>query len=86
VIGPGLLSELRIDNVQILHPGDRIDLVANEALVLALDGEREIPLGKGARVSIQLRLDGPWLVDTRRVMDEMVAERLFDRPVSRGRS
>lgn len=83
VIGPGLLSEVGIGSVRTLQLGDRVDLVANQPLILALDGEREIPLREGDRVAIVLRANGPWVVDAGRVMDEMAAQRLFDRPASR---
>ena len=85
-VGPGLISEVGIDSMRLLQIGDVVELNADRPfshsgarMILALDGEREIALRKGDRVSLVLRSDGPWIVDAHRVMTEMVARRLFDR-------
>ena len=78
-IAPGLVREVTIRAMRTLNLGDAVDIVADEPMVLALDGEREVVLRKGDRAALVLRADGPWMVDTRRVMEEMVTRHQFDR-------
>jgi hypothetical protein len=47
--------------------------------MVALDGERELTLAPGQELTVRLRADGPWIIDSRRVMHEMVRLHLLDR-------
>ena len=78
-IGPGLIREVGINSIRILQVGDGVNLEVNQPLIIALDGEREIVLHRGDRVSLVLRADGPWIIDPHRALKEMAARRLFDR-------
>ena len=78
-IAPGLIREVGIRSMRVLQIDDSVDLVAARPLIVALDGEREVALHKGATASVTLRGNGPLIVDVRRVMKEMVAARLLDR-------
>jgi predicted polyphosphate/ATP-dependent NAD kinase len=82
LLGPGLIAEARIQELRLLSIGETLTIAvdpvgtdgvvsegrADNALVLALDGEREIALRSGQRALIRLRDDGPWLVDARAAM------------------
>jgi len=78
-IAPGLITEVGIDSVRDLRIDDSVDLEATRPLIVALDGEREIALYEGTSASVILRANGPLIVDTRRVMKEMVAAQLLER-------
>lgn len=66
-IAPGLLQTVCLCDEQILHVGQRIG-VASDRCVLALDGEREVEIPKGHRVSVRLSDQGPFVVDVARTM------------------
>lgn len=76
-IGPGTIAEVGISAVHVLRVDEVFDLTYERPLVLALDGEREITLYEGSTASLKLRADGPWIIDTRRVMAEITARRLL---------
>lgn len=79
-IGPGLMAEVGITSTDILSPGDTVPVVPERPMILAMDGERAVVLHEGEESTLRLRVDGPWLIDPRRVMDEVVARGLLDRP------
>ncbi|MCD6519859.1 MAG: NAD(+)/NADH kinase [Anaerolineae bacterium] len=78
-LGPGLLVEVRVADVHILQVGQGIAFEVDHPTILALDGERELPLHGGEQVRIVLREDGPWIVDVRRTLEAMAVRKLFDR-------
>ena len=47
-------------------------------LEVALDGERELTVTPPQDLALQLRADGPWIIDSSRVMREMVRLHLLD--------
>ena len=67
-VGPGLVAHLGVVGVREVHAGERVDLVAERPLVLAMDGEREITLPAAGDAWVTLHLDGPWIVDASRAM------------------
>ncbi|MFO7697094.1 MAG: NAD(+)/NADH kinase [Anaerolineae bacterium] len=78
-LGPGLLLPLGIAAVRELAVGKTLRLPVNEPVMVALDGERELALTPGQELTVRLRADGPWIIDSSRVMHEMVRLRLLDR-------
>ncbi|NLD45529.1 MAG: hypothetical protein GX657_18790 [Chloroflexi bacterium] len=58
--------------------GDVLHLPVREPAMVALDGERELTVTPGQDLAVQLRADGPWIIDSSRVMHEMVRLRLLD--------
>ncbi|MHB1414798.1 MAG: ATP-NAD kinase family protein [Chloroflexota bacterium] len=61
-IAPGLVLPVGIREHKVLHEGETIDLeLAN--CTLAVDGEREIEIGRPRRVSIGLSQHGPLVID-----------------------
>jgi hypothetical protein len=61
-IAPGLVRPVAVAAYRRLRVGDLVDVDARGG-VLALDGERELPLRAGERIQIRLTDRGPRLVD-----------------------
>jgi predicted polyphosphate/ATP-dependent NAD kinase len=61
-IGPGLIVPVPIQSVQWLAVGAQKE-VTHAPAVLALDGEREIPIKTGERIEIRLSQNGPHVVN-----------------------
>ena len=78
-IGPGLVREVGIASARTIRVGERVELVGERPLVVALDGERERVLYVGDQGHLVLRADGPWLVDAPRTLRALAAQRFFDR-------
>jgi hypothetical protein len=57
-----------VGDVKIMKAGVPYAVAEDRPAVLALDGEREIVLHDGERATVELRLDGPWLVDAERTL------------------
>jgi predicted polyphosphate/ATP-dependent NAD kinase len=66
-VAPGVVQSLRVSSFRLLEVGDEIgvDLVPS---VLALDGEREIEIGRQQRISIRFSDQGPQVVDMNRTL------------------
>ncbi len=77
-LGPGLLAPLGIAGVAQLAIGDVLHLPVQEPAMVALDGERELTVTPPQDLALQLRADGPWIIDSSRVMREMVRLHLLD--------
>ncbi|MCB2145814.1 MAG: NAD(+)/NADH kinase [Deltaproteobacteria bacterium] len=67
-IAPGLFQSVPVKSEVLMQVGEMI-AVADSPCVLALDGEREVEVGRGGRVLIRLSESGPQVVDVRRTMD-----------------
>ena len=65
-IAPGLFRSIPVKQEKLMQVGETI-AVTESPCVLALDGEREVEVQKGA-VEIRLARDGPVVVDPRAVM------------------
>lgn len=61
-IAPGLITELKVKSWRELKIGERGSITIAPS-VLALDGEREIPLKPGETIEIRLSQNGPHVVD-----------------------
>ena len=66
-IGPGMISDVDIQDWKIMMPGDKIDIDLKPGTV-ALDGEREVELLPDTKVYATLAMDGPWVVDVPKAM------------------
>jgi predicted polyphosphate/ATP-dependent NAD kinase len=76
-IAPGLVRTVRVAERRPLAPGDEVVLRREEAGVLALDGERELPLRPGAVVRLRLSPDGPRVVDAPRAIESAARAGVF---------
>ena len=75
-LAPGVMAAVGVRKVRELTPGQVID-IEDAPCILALDGEREIPLGPGTRASVELRRDGPWIVDVHQALRHAVGQGPF---------
>jgi len=75
-IVPGLFTEVGIERLEILLPGESIALARREAMV-ALDGERELTLHPLDEVRVRLQLDGPPVVDVDKALTEAASKGFF---------
>jgi predicted polyphosphate/ATP-dependent NAD kinase len=66
-IAPGVVEIVSVENVQLMAPGEEVDIVLNPCVV-ALDGEREVEIKRGRKAAIRLSTDGPLVVDVERTM------------------
>jgi predicted polyphosphate/ATP-dependent NAD kinase len=66
-IGPGLIEQVQLSQFRLLQLGDEVE-VSYLPAILALDGEREVTVHPGERVTVALSDRGPVLIDMRRTM------------------
>lgn len=77
-LAPGVIVTVGIEKSQHLKVGDRVSAGAGPG-ILALDGEREIPLGPADEAEVQLAADGPWIVDAHEALGYAVKIGAFSR-------
>jgi hypothetical protein len=75
-IAPGRFERVGIRRMATMVPGEAhpVDLAP---CLLAVDGEREVEVARGRQAAVRLRLDGPWVVDVARVMEQARRAGLF---------
>jgi len=87
-VAPGVVADVGIGSWHRLGVGESVAVVDERPLVVAVDGEREAVLHRHETANISLRADGPYIVDVKRVMAELVAQGRFsmrsgvDQPVA----
>jgi hypothetical protein len=77
-IVPGLVRDVPVREWRRIAPGEPIELTPSGGVV-AFDAEKEHELGRTARVSVTLSLDGPRVVEIRRTLDLAARSGLFVR-------
>jgi NAD+ kinase len=77
-IGPGLLERVAVAAWERLEP-DEPFAVPPQSGMLSLDGEREVEIGAGDRVTVTLRCDAFRSVDVSRCMQLAAQRRLLHR-------
>lgn len=77
-LAPGVIVTVGIESSLPLAIGERIS-VGNGPCVLALDGEREVPLGPQDEGEVVLSDAGPWIVDVHDAMQLAVERGVFSR-------
>lgn len=82
-VAPGLVKPVWVSIYQLLEPGDEVE-VRFAPSVLALDGEREVEVRPGQRVSIRLSDQGPRIVDFQQVLSIAAAKGFFYPTLSQG--
>lgn len=75
-IGPGLIEPVAVAAVEPLRPDETVT-VAHDGGVVALDGERELELRAGDRLTVTLRCDAFRSIDVSNCMRAAVARGLF---------
>lgn len=66
-VAPGLFQTVRVQSEEMMTVGEALALPAT-ACILALDGEREIELADGGRVSVRLSEAGPIVVNVEKTL------------------
>ena len=75
-IGPGLIEPIAVSSSAPLHPGETVT-VAHRGGVVALDGERELELRPGDRLTVTLRCDAFRSIDVAACMRAAALGGLF---------
>ncbi|MEM7334678.1 MAG: NAD(+)/NADH kinase [Chloroflexota bacterium] len=66
-IAPGLVTKLGVKSVHKLNVGDK-KTITTYPCVLALDGEREIPIKQGEKIEVRFSQNGPHVVNVTAVL------------------
>ncbi len=66
-IGPGLVAEVGVATIEDLAPGRSIPLRTSTGTI-AFDGEREVEISAGQRLSATLCAEGPYTIDVPRTL------------------
>ncbi len=75
-LAPGLMATFEIESVRKLSFGEGVTIQGDHC-ILALDGEREIPLRRDQPAQIYLRQDGPWIVDVFKTLQIVAAQNVL---------
>lgn len=76
ILAPGLVRPVSVRHWQQLEPGDVVEITELPCTV-AVDGERELRVAAGQRLSVQLTMDGPRRVDIRSTLVDAAARGLL---------
>ncbi|MEG2007744.1 MAG: NAD(+)/NADH kinase [Oscillospiraceae bacterium] len=69
-IAAGVLTPVKIKGTRRLALGEPCEFTAEARCMIALDGEREVRVDEGDRVSVVVTRDGPWRVLPRAALTE----------------
>jgi len=75
-IAPGLIQRVSVRACRLLDVGGEV-AVTHKPSILALDGEREVEVGRGDEVRIRLSHEGPRVIDVKRAMEEAARSGFF---------
>ena len=75
-ISPGLYSEVTVSQIEKVTLGKTITVTGPG--ILAFDGDRTIKLSDGEAATLEVRRDGPWIIETAKVMNFAAQNRLFE--------
>jgi len=74
-ISPGLYQDIGISTIRKIELEENITL--HGPGILAFDGDRELELDKGASAVLSVARQGPWVLDSNRIMMEAASKGLF---------
>jgi predicted polyphosphate/ATP-dependent NAD kinase len=75
-IAPGLIVSVGIDRCDFIHLNEAVE-VNHKPSVLALDGEREVEVGRDDPISIRLTNNGPHVIDIEGALEESAKNDFF---------
>jgi predicted polyphosphate/ATP-dependent NAD kinase len=75
-IAPGLVARVSIEDCRLIELEDKVK-VKHRPSILALDGEREVELGREDRIDIRLTSNGPRVIDVKRALKEAARRGFF---------
>jgi hypothetical protein len=67
-IAPGVLRQIPIASCWQFNAQDSISINCDDGNMIALDGEREIEVYQGEKLTVRLNPSGPWVIDVDRVL------------------
>lgn len=73
-IAPGLIEKVPVQSYRRFNLDEEIEII-HVPCIIALDGEREVEVGKEEKVSIKLTFQGPNIIDVEAALREAVASR-----------
>ena len=71
-ISPGLYAEVRVKRARRLAFGESVTVT--QPGILAFDGDRTLAVDDAHPAVSEIRRDGPWIIDARRVMERASRE------------
>lgn len=80
-IAAGVLTPMEITEARRIPLGGRYEFTAPGPCMVALDGEREIKLRGGDKVSLVITRSGPWRVLPRKILSEAARLGMYRKPV-----
>jgi predicted polyphosphate/ATP-dependent NAD kinase len=75
-IAPGLITRVSIERCRLLEFGEGVE-VTHRPSILALDGEREVEVGREDHLCVRLTGNGPRVVDVKRALEEAARSGFF---------
>lgn len=78
-IAAGVLTEVGITEAVRIPLDEEYSFVAESRCMIALDGERELPVAAGDKVSFFVKRNGPWRVLHRQAIEKAQNDGLFKR-------
>ena len=78
-IAAGVMTEVEISDSKLLKLGETYEFNAEERCMIALDGERELPVAAGSRVKICVTGNGPWRVLPEKAIEEAQRHGMYRR-------
>ena len=78
-IAAGVLTEVGISEAQCLALDEPYTFTADTRCMIALDGERELPVSAGDEVTLLVRRNGPWRVLPQKAIEQAQKDGLFRR-------
>ncbi len=75
-IAPGLIEEVQVESCSLLSLGDSVEIRWKPS-ILALDGEREVEVGRNSRLRVRLTGNGPRVVDISQALEEAARNGFF---------
>lgn len=75
-ISPGLYDDVHVQQIRKIEPGEKVTMTGPG--ILALDGDRTIKLENHEIVTLELRRDGPWIIETPLIMNSAAELGLFE--------
>ena len=76
-IAPGVIKRVPIASCRQFNSQDEIPINCDADNMIALDGEREIEVYQGDKLSVRLNLEGPWVVDVAGVLSIAATNKHF---------
>jgi len=75
-IAPGLIVRVGIESSGLINMNDAV-AIDHKPSILALDGEREVEVGKKDSISIRLTKNGPYVIDIKEALKEAAQNGFF---------